>query len=303
MFVRSALRTALAVVSLVAWSACADEDPGPTGAVTDDVGGGADAGFDAADAAAEDTSGASDAASDTAGGDAGVDAPDPMDTTDGDTAEPDGSDGDAGASDAGDTGVMDADEDAATDAGEDATDDSGTDVTVDASPDASEDTAPDAPPSLCPPTGPFGTGIGDTVADVTLMDCDGGTHHLADLCDADAAWIFLYAGWCPPCQRRAASAAAFYASIAGSGDVEAWFVVSETASYAAPGPADCAAARDRFGLTMTVLYDPEQALPEALGTEYWSVDAVLGPGNTLVFTDQYGSDDDVADAMEPLLAR
>lgn len=302
MFVRSALRTALAVVSLVAWSACADEDPGPTGVVTDD-GGGGDGGFDAADAAVDDTGGASDAAPDTGGGDTGVDAPDPMDTTDRDTAGPDGSDDAAGEADADDTGVMDAGDDAATDTGDDVMDDSGTDATADASPDATEDTAPDVPPSLCPPTGPFGTDVGDTVADVSLMDCDGGIHRVADLCEADAAWIFLYAGWCPPCQRRAASAAAFYASIAGSGDVEAWFVVSETASYAAPGPADCAAARDRFGLTMTVLYDPDQALPEALGTEYWSVDAVLGPGNTLVFTDQYGSDDDVTDAMAPLLAR
>jgi len=47
----------------------------------------------------------------------------------------------------------------------------------------------------CPPAGPYGTGIGDTLPDITLTDCDGGQHHLHDLCAFNVSWFFTFAGW------------------------------------------------------------------------------------------------------------
>ncbi len=55
--------------------------------------------------------------------------------------------------------------------------------------------AGDDGPLLCPPPGPHGNAIGDTLANITLSDCDGNSHDLHDLCEAPAAWLFLYAGW------------------------------------------------------------------------------------------------------------
>ncbi|MFT7579617.1 MAG: hypothetical protein ACI9MR_001283 [Myxococcota bacterium] len=55
------------------------------------------------------------------------------------------------------------------------------------------DTTPQS--TFCPPSGPFGDGIGDTLADVTLKDCDGNDYALHDVCDNKAAFFFGYAGW------------------------------------------------------------------------------------------------------------
>ena len=50
-------------------------------------------------------------------------------------------------------------------------------------------------PSLCPPSGPFGTGVGDTLGDWSLTDCDGVEHSFHDLCELRAVHIFSFAGW------------------------------------------------------------------------------------------------------------
>ena len=47
----------------------------------------------------------------------------------------------------------------------------------------------------CPPVGPFGTTVGDYLPNVTLMDCDGNTHEINDLCGFNASWFFVFGGW------------------------------------------------------------------------------------------------------------
>lgn len=49
--------------------------------------------------------------------------------------------------------------------------------------------------AACPPSGPFGTQEGQLLQDVALSDCDGNVHHLNDLCQRQASWIYLFAGW------------------------------------------------------------------------------------------------------------
>jgi len=48
---------------------------------------------------------------------------------------------------------------------------------------------------LCPPTGGFGYSVGSVLPSVTLEDCDGNSHNLNELCERDAGWIFVFAGW------------------------------------------------------------------------------------------------------------
>ena len=49
--------------------------------------------------------------------------------------------------------------------------------------------------SVCPPSGPFGTSVGDVLDDWSLEDCDGVTHSFHDLCELRAVHIFSFAGW------------------------------------------------------------------------------------------------------------
>ena len=48
---------------------------------------------------------------------------------------------------------------------------------------------------LCPPAGPFGTGVGDTMGEVVLKDCDDNPVSLSSLCSHKASFIFSFAGW------------------------------------------------------------------------------------------------------------
>jgi hypothetical protein len=47
----------------------------------------------------------------------------------------------------------------------------------------------------CPPQGPYGTEIGETVLNIQLKDCDGNLHSLQDLCGAPAGYFNLLAGF------------------------------------------------------------------------------------------------------------
>jgi hypothetical protein len=50
-------------------------------------------------------------------------------------------------------------------------------------------------PSPCPPTGPFGTEMGDIMTDLSLYDCNMNKVSLHDLCGKPAALVNLFAAW------------------------------------------------------------------------------------------------------------
>ena len=157
-------------------------------------------------------------------------------------------------------------------------------------PDASarDASAPDASgePVSCPPTGPFGTSTGEIVPDVTLLDCEGNPHSLHDLCTHEVAWVFEYTDWCPPCRDFAERAESIYQARAGE-DLAAFFVIAENDSFGAPTAELCAAIRERYGLTMTVLYDPTQSFSETLGVPVNDFHLVMTRGNVVHWTGRY----------------
>lgn len=147
-----------------------------------------------------------------------------------------------------------------------------------------------------------GTGVGEIARDVTLSDCDGTTHSLRDLCGAPATLIFSYAGWCPPCQQKAAEASSLFGRIEPAG-AKMWFVVSATAEFGDPTADYCRTVRDRFGLTMTVLFDPTGAAQTALGIRDNDEAVVLDSALRIAFSDQYASLAEIEAAIESVLDR
>lgn len=59
------------------------------------------------------------------------------------------------------------------------------------------DVGPDTPDvnSGCPPTGPFGHAVGDTLTNYTLMTCDDEPYDVHNLCGSNAALVFNFYGW------------------------------------------------------------------------------------------------------------
>ncbi len=50
-------------------------------------------------------------------------------------------------------------------------------------------------PPLCPPPGPYGTDLGDTVADLAFTDADGAPVSLHGLCGERLSLLYHYYGW------------------------------------------------------------------------------------------------------------
>lgn len=154
----------------------------------------------------------------------------------------------------------------------------------------------------CPPEGPFGVDVGDTLADATLVDCDGVPFSLHALCDRPAVALFTFAGWCPPCRSAAEAAPADYAALlALDPDAEMVIVVAETNLFETPTLAYCEAIRDGYGLTMKVLVDLDGSFPAHLGvttTNSWHL--TFAPGMRIDFKGKYGREGSLAAARELL---
>lgn len=175
-------------------------------------------------------------------------------------------------------------------------------LTVEVAPDAEPDLVPDvAEGPICLSAEATGAQIGQVPEDVVLQDCEGNEVRLRSLCEERAAWVFIYTGWCPPCQTVARQAQAFANRFAGEG-FASYFVISETQEFSEPDAEYCAGIREQFRLTMPVLIDPGKTLPAAVDNPYFDIDVVLGPGNELLFADQHSDRDDVAAVIEAALA-
>jgi len=131
------------------------------------------------------TTGAPDAVGTDAGGDAAVDSAATPDTPPVEDATPDASPSDALA----EVSVPDAD--AVADMVAEDLPVMPPDVADDTGPDAVEDVAS----ALCPPAGPYGHGVGNTLTNYTLMTCDNEPVEVHDLCGANAGLIFNFYGW------------------------------------------------------------------------------------------------------------
>lgn len=157
---------------------------------------------------------------------------------------------------------------------------------------------PDAA-SACP-TPPFGTALGDTLADYTLYACDGTPTPLSQACDAPVTFINAFAGWCPPCRTHAEEAPADHAALLAAAPDARWlFVITEDQSGQRPTLAYCDAIREAYQLPMTVLVDRDGAFPAHLGVSSpnsWYL--VLSPGLRLEAKIKYAKNDALGVALD-----
>ncbi|MCB9535349.1 MAG: TlpA family protein disulfide reductase [Myxococcales bacterium] len=136
---------------------------------------------------------------------------------------------------------------------------------------------------------------------LTLMDCDGTPHDLRDLCGSDAAWIFEFAAWCPPCRSFARNMNARLADYADE-DLAVYLVISADANFGAPDAADCRAIREQYGLQIPVLYDPNGDFQRVFGVPDNDVHVVLDGDGTITLKEHYASEAEVYDAIDAALA-
>jgi hypothetical protein len=160
---------------------------------------------------------------------------------------------------------------------------------------------PDAGQALtCPPAGPFGAREGDVLPDVTLPDCEGRPQRIHDLCGKKAAWLYVFAGWCPYCRQFASAADGVYARFQGP-DFGALFIITEKEDGSRANAAYCRSIQALYGLEdLTVVYDDGSFAALALPVNHTHV--VLAPGVKVEHRVQY-RDDTFQPDLERLLAQ
>ena len=137
-----------------------------------------------------------------------------------------------------------------------------------------------APPSdFAYPAGPYGVGVGDTVEDLTLEDCDGNVVSLGGvLAHGELVLLNVGAGWCQPCIEETTT---LNAHIFEPYCREGLRVVQVLFQDQNANPATklfCREWREQYGLDFPVLVDP------LFVTERY-FDAVVTPLNLLINAD------------------
>ncbi len=131
--------------------------------------------------------------------------------------------------------------------------------------------------------------VGDALVSLSLPDCDGQMHDLRSLCERQAGWVFAFAAWCPPCRRFAEGAEDLYQTYEPRG-LGAFFLITETESFEPPDASSCSAIRERYGLTMPVLYDGQGQFQEIYGVPPNDINIVTGESCKIVLKEQYSSE-------------
>jgi hypothetical protein len=154
---------------------------------------------------------------------------------------------------------------------------------------------PDEPAVACPPAGPTGLAVGDTVEDVALEDCSGSAVSPHDLCGAPALVASWY-GWCPSCSDNADLARSLAAD---HPDLQVRVALVEDPLGAPADPDLCDAYVATWPSAAGVWIDPDRAL-EVYGTT--DLVLVLAADGTITFLRETATEDAIVAAVEDVLA-
>ncbi len=110
------------------------------------------------------------------------------------------------------------------------------------------------------PAGPYGTDIGDTMADFTLNDCEGVSHSLKDVFgSAKAVFVNHSAGWCTICRSEAPTLNEWYETYKDQGLVILQ-LLNENDSLGPATAEFCQSWKKRYDIEFPVLVDADNIL-------------------------------------------
>lgn len=138
----------------------------------------------------------------------------------------------------------------------------------------------------CPPSGPFGSGPGETATDITLFDCDGNAVQLHSLCGRRVSYVYTFAEWCPNCRTFVREQIENeHVRYSAMGDLATWIVLTAVSGGGTVDAAACSRIRDQYAIDtpgVTVLFDPTGETNSVLGMRVNTADMVMKPNNEIV---------------------
>jgi len=164
-------------------------------------------------------------------------------------------------------------------------------------PDSSEtDSSETDAASMCSTAGVRGTDVGQVAPNLEVFDCDGNSHRLDELCDVDAAWIFLYADWCPPCISFVRSQVDEVYSRYAEHSFEGFLIVTEDSGFSTATQDDCEHVRASRSIdSMPVYFDPTGQVASELNSRINGGHVVMSRGNVIAFKRHHNEDEVVAE--------
>jgi peroxiredoxin len=149
------------------------------------------------------------------------------------------------------------------------------------------------------PSGPYGTGEGDVIDDLSFAKTDGGAFTLNDIFADESKKLLLVstaAGWCAPCREEQPALQERYAAWKDKG-LAVLVAIFEDSSYQTPSTDFVTQWRSQYSLTFDVVLDEPFVL-----SAYYNAD--LTPMNMFVTVDtmkilriQTGFDASTVDAL------
>ncbi|MBI3204569.1 MAG: redoxin domain-containing protein [Myxococcales bacterium] len=129
-------------------------------------------------------------------------------------------------------------------------------------------------PSACPaPTTGVGYSVGDTLGDLTVVDCDtGAPRSLSEVCGAAATWVFVAHSHCPTCKGTAGFTPSVAQKVASQNVAIAHIMYDDNGT-------SCATWRKGYGLeglpNVKVYQDPTGAVWSKLKTSNYTAPSVF----------------------------
>jgi thiol-disulfide isomerase/thioredoxin len=152
-------------------------------------------------------------------------------------------------------------------------------------PDADDRSDSDSSPEQAYPAGPYGTGVGDTIADIAFTDHEGAPLSLGDLYRDDSARLLLVstsAEWCSACREEQPLFQSLYNEYRDRG-FRVMVTLFENADFAPANTQDVAQWRDQYNLSFFTVLDVGNSFREFY-------DVSLTPMNMLVVVDRNAPD-------------
>ena len=143
------------------------------------------------------------------------------------------------------------------------------------------------------PAGPYGSAVGSTLDNYTLVDLEGASVSVDDLRTTPVALFYLTATWCFTCGPETAW---LNEQLPSRPEVSANAIVFQNRDYAAPGPEDGVYFRDTNEPVFPVLVDSAQEFSGDVTPDVIPLNLVVRTDTMEIVHRSFGFDPDTLDA-------
>lgn len=177
------------------------------------------------------------------------------------------------------------------------------DITVDGDTDGDSEDLVDGDQMVDYPAGPYGTDLGDTIANLSFTDCDGNEVALSDFYgDAKAILINQSAGWCTVCRSEMDTLKAWYGELK-TGKIVLIQALNQNNSGDPADEAFCKSWKEIYDVGFPLLIDAEDKLSDYEPEDTMPLNIVLNSEMVIQYVITGGVPEDIKTRLTNLASK